>query len=86
MTKEETAIEGHKKEAVFHHSSCKVTKPSVEGEPRSQRAVHTSDIGVVTSTISFPNELGSANQGKQEHTEVLSNYTGPDFNEHGIEV
>jgi hypothetical protein len=49
---------------IIQHPSCQKSQTPIEGEPRKQTSTFTSDIG------------GSPNQGVQEITRTIENYTG----------
>ncbi len=76
----------YKKRAVMRHESCIVWVGDVAGEPRERITTYTSNIGVVTQTVVWPHPVGHAKQGWQDVAEVLSDYTGPDFDEYGEEI
>jgi hypothetical protein len=61
---------------IIQHPSCQKSQTPIEGEPRKQTSTFTSDIGTYTQVVTWPNPVGSPNQGVQEITRTIENYTG----------
>lgn len=76
-------MDQRKIDLIIQDASCQISQGPVTGEPRKQTVTYTSNIGVVSQVITWPNAVGHSRQGENSSEWTLDSYTGPELDEYG---